>query len=300
MSASLSRKFLADLAEVYPALRPPPLSTAFLLDLKRVYATLPAASDHNLRFLAGRFDQWRRTTQELVRTRLAQLDKDDPLRCPISLFRTMDYGRLETAHTRALAWLLDPRGEHGFGTTLLAALLSNLSRSDCAKSLKVERVQSEYAIDSSDMKGRLDVLAEGTWENGKGGGWVLVIEAKVDAWEGEDQLPKYEEWLRSNAMGREIFRVFLTPDGREPETGTEEWESLSFLELVRIFRAIYSKLRDAPGFHFLRFYLAGVLQDVCHWPRNIADDAADPYAIADFLKTAPTSDLEGASRDPAR
>src|SRR5262245_56355407 len=107
-------EFLGDLAEVYATLRPQALSAAFLSDLAQVYATLPVVSDANLHFLANRFDAWRRSTQEFVRTRLRELSDDDPLRCPISLFRTMDYGRLETAHTRTLAWLLDPQREHGF------------------------------------------------------------------------------------------------------------------------------------------------------------------------------------------
>jgi hypothetical protein len=301
MSASLSPVFLADLARVYATLQPQALSTRFLSDLAQVHATLPVASDANLRFLADRFHDWRRVTQEFVRTHLGKLSDDDPLRCPISLFRTMDYGRLETAHTRTLAWLLDPNGEHRFGKTLLAALLGWLSGDACSDGLCVKRVKSEFPIDGSGIKGRLDVLAEGSWEDRERGSWVLVIEAKVDAWEGEEQLQKYETWLRStNAAGREMFRVFLTPDGRAPETGIEEWESLSYLELVRIFRAVYGGLRHKPGFHFLRFYLAGVLQDVCHWPRNVAEDAADPYAVASYLRTAHDSHSEGASHDAAR
>lgn len=296
----LSSKFLAGLAEVYTALRPPPLSAAFLSDLKQVYDTLPVASDDNLRFLADRFEEWRRRTKEFMRTHLTELDKDDPLICRISLFRTMDYERLETAHTRTLAWLLDPKGEHGFGTRLLAALLRRLSNQDCSTSLKVKHVESEYPIDDSNARGRLDVLAEGAWEDGEQGGWVLVIEAKVDAREGEDQLQKYEGWLRSIATGRDVFRVFLTPNGRPPETGTEEWESFSFLKLVQIFRAVYSDLRETPGFHFLRFYLAGVLQDICGFPRDVRDGTADPYAIASYLKRIHESRSEGASYDAAR
>lgn len=294
----LSPKFLADLKEVYGNLRPPALSAVFLSSLKRVYDTLPVASDDNLRFLAVHFDEWRRKTKEFVRTHLAELNKDDPLICPISLFRTMDSGRLETTHTRALAWLLDSEGEHGFGTTLLAALLRRLSGHDCSAALQIERVESEYVIDAFDVNGRLDVLAEGTWKDGERSGWILVIEAKVDSAEGEDQLQKYEEWLRSNAAGREIFRVFLTPDGHPPETGTEEWEAISFLELVRIFRAAYRALCDAPGFHFLKFYLAGVLQDVCGMFRNIEKD--DPYAVAAFLRKVHEFRSEGASHDATR
>jgi hypothetical protein len=213
MSASLSPKFLEDLAEIYATLRPPPLSAAFLSDLQKVHATLPAAPDANLQFLSNRFDKWRSMTRELVRTRLAELDTDDPLRCPISLFRTMDSGRLETAHTRTLAWLLDPKKneEHGFGDVLLAALLGRLADRDHFDRLQVERVIPEFPLEGSAGEGRLDVLAEGEWESrGQLVRWTLVIEAKVDAWEGEGQLDKYDEWLELHAADRVTYRVFLT------------------------------------------------------------------------------------------
>jgi hypothetical protein len=299
-NTTLSPKFLADLADIHATLRAPPLSAAFLSDLEQVHATLPTPSDANLEFLAKRFDEWRRATQQFVRTHLTELDKDDPLKCPISLFRTMDYGRLETAHTRALAWLLDPHGEHGFGTALLTALLRRLSGYEGYNTVRVEQVVSEFPIDVSGVKGRLDVLAEGAWEDGVRSGWVLVIEAKVDAWEGEKQLQTYETWIQSNAANREVFRVFLTPDGRAPETSSEDWESLSYLELVRIFRTVYGGLRGPPGFHFLRFYLAGVLQDVCRWPRHVGESATDPYAVMSYLKAVHDSHSGDANHDAVR
>jgi hypothetical protein len=298
MSMTLSPKFLAHLAQVYAALRPQTLSQPFLSDLKRVYDTLPVASDDNLLFLANSFAKWRKVTKDSIRVRVKALSDDDPLKCPISLFRTMDAGRLEIAHTRTLAWLLDPTREHGFGTTLLVALLRHLSGNTCSGGFRVDWVKSEHPIDGSGARGRLDVLARGAFEDGPRSGWLLVIEAKVDAGEGEDQLQKYETWLRSNARGREVFRVFLTAEGARP-TGADEWEPLSFLELVRIFRAAYSGLRHAPGFHFLRFYLAGVLQDVCRLPRNVESENTDPYAVASYLKSVSDFPSEGASHDAA-
>jgi len=295
-----SPKFLADLAEVYAALRPETLSRAFLSELKRVYHTLPVASCENLLFLAKGFDKWRQATQHSVRVRIKALSDDDPLKCPISLFRTMDAGRLEIAHTRTLAWLLDPTREHGFRAALLAAILRHLSGKNCSRGFHVDWVKSEHPIDGSGDRGRLDVLAQGAFEDGPRNGWVLVIEAKVDADEGEDQLQKYETWVQSKAGGRELFRVFLTADGHLPETGADKWEPLSFLKLVRIFRAAYTGLRRAPGYHFLRFYLAGVLQDVCRLPRNVESENADPYAVASYLKSVSDFPSEGASHDAAR
>jgi len=299
MSTNLSARFVANLVQVYATLRPQALSPVFLSDLKSVYATLPMASEDNLLFLAKRFDKWRKLTEDLVRQRVRSLAHDDPLKCPISLFRTMDAGRLEVAHTRILAWLLNPDAEHGFGTTLLAALLTRISGMDCSHGLRVMQVKTEYPTDSG-VKGRLDVLAEGAWEDPSRKGWVLVIEAKIDAGEGEDQLQKYETWLRSKAVGRKIIRIFLTADRRPPETGAVEWEVLSFLDLVRIFRAAYGTLLHAPGFHFLRFYLAGILHDVCHFPRNIEKETADPYALASYLDSVCEASYEGTNHDAAR
>jgi hypothetical protein len=300
MTLNLSQTFVADLAHVFATLQPKPYSAAFLSDLAQIHGDLPVASETNLLFLASRFQEWRKTINEFVHTHLGELSEDDPLRCPISLFRTMDHGRLETAHTRVLAWLLDPRKEHGFGDKLLAALLSRFDSVHVGR-FHVERVASEFSLEWSAGEGRFDVLAQGEWEStGKRVPWTLVIEAKVDAGEEEGQLDNYDDWLRSHAADHEIYRVFLTPDGRAPDTGAEEWEPLSFLELVQSFRGVYDGLRLMPGFHFLRFYLAGVLQDVCLLPRNLGVDAADPYAVASYLKTVRDSRSKEASHDAAR
>ena len=142
--------------------------------------------------------------QRICADRLLHLKDDDPLLCPISLFRTMDYGRLETA------------------------------------------------------------------------------------------------WLRSNAGDREVYRVFLTPDGRTADSNADEWQPMSFLELVRIFRSIYGELRHAPGFHYLRFYLAGVLQDICDVPRYIGENVEDPYSIASYLRSVHDPETEDSSNDAPR
>jgi hypothetical protein len=71
-------------------------------------------------------------------------------------------------------------------------------------------------------------------------------------------------------------------------------------EECRIFRGVYGGLRQAAGFHLLRFYLAGILQDICHFPRNLSEDHPDPYAVAAYLKTVHDSSSGRASHDAAR
>jgi hypothetical protein len=207
IAPALSPKFLADLKQVSDTARPQPQtwSGAFLSDLKQVHDSLPLPNDTRLNDLAERFRGWRSRVQSDVQKALKQLPDDDPLRCPISLFGTMDCGRLETAHTNALAWLLDPSKPHGFGDTLLRAVLAWHPEGLDSKRLRNTKVSKEHNISSV---GRLDILAEGDWDNGDVPvPWLLAIEAKIDSWEGEGQLPKYDRWLGKYARGRQLLRI---------------------------------------------------------------------------------------------
>lgn len=249
---ALSPEFLADLKQVSDSALPQPQtwSAEFLSDLKLLHDSLPRPSDTRLEHLAERLQVWRGRVQRDVQEALQQLPSDDPLRCPISLFGTMDYGRLETAHTNALAWLLDPGKPHGFDDALLRAVLAWHPESlDCTR-LRSTMVSKEHHISGV---GRLDILAEGEWDNGETPvHWLLAIEAKIDASEGEGQLAKYDRRLTKRARGRQLLRVFLTADARLPEDGGEEWKALSFLKLMQILRKPYASLRGAAGFEFLR------------------------------------------------
>jgi len=214
----------------------------------------------------------------------AKLPADDPLRCPISLFGVMERGRLETAHTAVLAWLLDPRREHGFGPALLAELLTRLAGPTDPSSIIVEKCEPEFAI----AEGRLDVLLQGTArrvDDESSWSWLLMIEAKIDANEGVQQLKRYDKWAQKYSHGRDILRLFLTPDGRPAETADDDWTPISFLDLVCLFRKHCPDLAHKPGYHFLRYYIAGVLKDIYHWNLPIGDPEFldDPYNFLEYL-----------------
>jgi hypothetical protein len=288
----LSQRFLTDLNDLARPLLDVAISPGFLSDLATAdeaaceTAASVSASDVELGFLANHLQAWRLQTEKVLKRLLRHLPEDDPFRCPISLFATMDFGRLETAHTRALAWLLDPRNEHEFGSKLLEALLVRVGGRPLPT--EVHRVEPEYPFDlpgAVDATGRIDVLVEGDWvgRNGRRSPWRLVVEAKIDASEGEEQLSRYDDWLASLADNREVIRVFLTPEGRLPESALEEWVPLKFQELAEIFRAASDELRNRAGFQFLRMYLAGVLRDVCRLAFPIRSQSDDPYSLLDYL-----------------
>src|SRR5262249_23721180 len=147
----------------------------------------------------------------------------DPLSCPISLFGTLSLRRTETAHTSALAWLLDPTKPHGFGSALVDALLAHLLKTTACDTVTVHSVAKEHPVAVGDKAGRLDIFAtgEGYEQSLNHVGWLLAIEAKVDASEGDGQLELYDKWIAGHKYGRQPIRVFLTPHGGPPEGESE-------------------------------------------------------------------------------
>jgi len=270
------------------------LPASFLEDLEIAHAHAlvssgerPVVSVADLDALAEQLKTWRRRQQRVLRRLLDRLPSDDPIISPVSLFGAMEYGRLETAQTRTLAWLLDSR-EHGFGNRLLETLLPHLLEGRQIRLTRVDRVESEVLIGDGVTvpSGRIDVLAQGHWdESGSEVPWLLVIEAKIDADEGEDQLSRYDDWLRRYGESTEVVRVFLSPNGRAPLTGSAEWKPLSFDKLASIFGRALSGLENTPGYHFLRYYLTGLLRKVCRLPVPISADCQNPYVAVAYLQT---------------
>jgi hypothetical protein len=297
-SITLSEAFLEDLKGVCPGGAPPRLSNCFVSDLRRVAAMtdlMPqrklTAESLDLNSLGQSLDAWRLRTRIRLKPLLDDVLAEDPLKCPISLFGTMDEGCLERAHTKTLAWLLNPKQEHGFGAGLIDALLRSLG--NYAGELSVVSVDSEYPVPGRHHTGtgRLDLLATG--HSADGGKWVLVIEAKIGAGEGENQLSDYDEWIDAAFPDCNRLRVFLTPDGRRPETARGEWVALSFAILVGIFRTALPGLREAPGYHFLRYYLSGVLRDICRWELPVDESCRDPYRVLEYLMAHRAHNDEG-------
>ena len=285
--------FFSDLLTVHAEAGKSEFPSAFLADLAAVAPSARAAAarpERRLSFdlgsLAQRLDDWREASLRAVRSRLKEVLPDDPLRCPISLFGTMDFGRLERAHTNTLAWLLNPSREHGFGSRLLEALLNRVA-GDFAN-VEAVNVLSECAGPTrhDTGRGRIDVLATGYWTRdlGRREAWLLAIEAKIGALEGKDQLSDYEDWTEKQCPYGTRLHVYLTPDRRPPESGRGKWHQLSFQDLASTFRVQLNGLHDRPGYHFLRYYLSGVLQDICKWNVPIGDDCTDPYSLLDYLE----------------
>ena len=261
---------------------------AFARDLAEAFRSI-ADREFPFESLEGKLRKWRADVTAYTIERVSRLHRDDPVFCPISLFGVFDHGRLEVAHTRALAWILNPQNEHGFGNVFAQSLLESIVHEDGFGPVTVEEVRSERDVGH----GRIDVLVRGFWEtlDGKPVPWMLMLEAKVDASESDGQLQKYDDWAKRNADGRRVLRIFLTPDGRDATSSGDDspstsWTPMSFLELVCNFRIALRAVKKSAGYHFGRYYLSGVMKDICRWSLPLCDPrtAVDPYSLADYLR----------------
>lgn len=142
--------------------------------------------------------------------------------------------RREAFHSSLLAWLLDPRGRHGFGVAFLASFFRRCTATPLAADL--HRARSALEVSRGDT--RADIVVTGP-------GFSIVIENKVDAGE---QFQQCDRIYHHFGLEPGSTFVFLSPTGRAPETATgrarDAFVSLSHADIASILRDV---LRDAPA-----------------------------------------------------
>lgn len=147
----------------------------------------------------------------------SELEKLEALLAQFNIFEAVGVVRQELRHSDFLAFLLDPRQNHGLGESFVRRLLQKilLAANDATPLL------SPVHLDSWDL-GRIIVRRE--WQNidillvDRTNRLVVVIENKIDSTEHSGQLGRYlglagaeyptPPWRR--------LAVYLTPDGEAP------------------------------------------------------------------------------------
>lgn len=127
----------------------------------------------------------------------------------------------EVRNTSVLAWLLNPQGSHGLGITAMNGLLAMVNRtcrSNFDSDLSIAqrqlcRVRTEINP-SGEISDRVDIEVDA--EN-----FYLIIEAKIRAPEQPGQMERYCRQAKVRAGSRPWAVIYLTPQGRPPESAGE-------------------------------------------------------------------------------
>jgi hypothetical protein len=149
----------------------------------------------------------------------------------------------EIKHSSILSWLLNPAETHGLGDFALIALLQHVKDELPQlefdfKNTGIAKVRTEQYIDLSETADRADILVDLP-------GLYLVIEVKINAREGEQQISRYASSANSRAGGRPWAILFLTRNGGMPkstENPTDRVASISWSQLSALLgRALRSR-----------------------------------------------------------
>lgn len=161
------------------------------------------------RLASSRFDDFLVCAIPILQRRIKQRQTTS-LR--FNIFDVLRLSSLEQYHSLLLAFLLDPRASHDQGDRFLCGFVETVLGLPCISgSTSNTLVITEESVQSF---GRLDIkmyLPHGR---------ILIIENKVYAAEGDQQLARYQDWLKIQPRPQfgEHVLVFLTPEGRKPQT----------------------------------------------------------------------------------
>jgi hypothetical protein len=240
-------------------------TVSFLAEAEQLLGPLsPLPSlDEALAFLAqaesGLLEHWRR--------RIGLLREADPRKRPdfqtINLLDVFGIGRQEIPHSRFLAWLLDPRENHGLGTAFLDAFL-RLAQKTCGHEFDADLDAVEVSRERSTDKGVPDITVIGT-------DFLCVVENKVLAAEGLDQTQRYADAAESEASQEGIppdhlLLVFLSPRGSRPKDC--RFHALAYPPLLQLLEGLLSRpvspIVDMAIRQFVFNLRAGVLRQYKH------------------------------------
>lgn len=184
--------------------------------------------------------QWDAALSQLVETERSLRRLGRWTQGPSDLMDVLGLSHHEVRNCKVIRWLLDPTAPHGLGTSFLKRVLDRLS--DCSpdddlsfRDLELAEVEvEEHRVDT-----RADIIIRET-------GRTILIEAKINAPEGDDQGHSLEErWTDEHPV-----HVFLTLDRRPMDTGKRGWLPLSWGDLENDLDASLEEASgDSPGLH---------------------------------------------------
>lgn len=145
-------------------------------------------------------------------------EKLELLRNQPNIFEVLKLQHYEIRHSNFLGWLLDPNGNHGIGDYFLRRFLIKILQDPRANHpdyidqgvynvIDIHQLLDQF-ISVHREQDYIDILIE--FEKA-----VIVIENKIHATEGNDQLARYKKFIEENYPKKKPIFVYLTKYGVE-------------------------------------------------------------------------------------
>lgn len=169
-----------------------------------------------------------------------------------NIFRVLGIEDAEIRHSNMLAWLFTPGESHGLEDRFLKQYLMLVSYDSENDSDFLDPVEIDTAtIQSCEVlreRFNIDLMIDIKTDQES---WLFVIENKVKAKQGKDQLRNYREALAKKPRAQEKYKdhktfcIFLTKDGEEPND-----DAFSVSTYEHVYKALtiaFEERREAIG-----------------------------------------------------
>lgn len=143
--------------------------------------------------------------------------------------------RDEVRNSKVLKWFLDWRGDHGQGNQILVEFLKLLPQQLHYQPDRYFATAECCPLGKQDNRVDIEIDADE---------FLLFIEIKIDATEGEDQLQRYIDIAKAKAGHRKWCIVYLTKDGKLPEKYQHQ-ENLKGISWSDISKILYQYAKNA-------------------------------------------------------
>lgn len=139
----------------------------------------------------------------------SDFEKLELMRNQPNIFEILGVSHFEIRHSHFLAWLFDPKGNHGIGDYFLKRFLLDIVKDDRAdfNVLQIHDLLQNNIIIHRE-KFNIDILIEFDKT-------IIVIENKIHASEGGDQLQRYKNSVLKHYPNKKPVFVYLTKYGNE-------------------------------------------------------------------------------------
>lgn len=154
-----------------------------------------------------------------------------------NIFSILKVENREIRHSNLLAWLLNPKENHNLGNTFLSKFIETFVKLHIKENNAVKLLLMNY--DNFKIRREwkyIDLLLLNEEEK-----VAFVVENKINTKEHDNQLSRYYETAEEDFRGYDIYYIFLTLDGSDPEEMKDVWHPMSYEDVLYILEDILSK-----------------------------------------------------------
>ena len=165
----------------------------------------------------------------------ADLEQMEKMLARFDAFAFLGISGSEETHSKILAWILDPRGNHSVGDFFLREFLRETGVATCEQVRTMNWsntiVQREWRNVVDGETGFLDILILNA-----GAKFVCAIENKLFSGEHSEQLTRYRRALEQEYRAFSRNHLFLSPQDTFPESPGEHkfWKAVDYGTILRI------------------------------------------------------------------